>query len=145
MFFRIDRTELRDPAAREAVLTALDTFNDAASGSPEAAGWLNLLLREPGSDSIIGGLCAVSYYRWMFVELLFVPGSLRGQGLGSDLLRQAEAVAQDRFCLGIWLDTFSFQAPGFDQKLGYRQFGRIETYPPNHSRSFFQKRFDPPG
>lgn len=145
MSIRIDRTEQRDPAGREAVFTVLDRFNDAASGRPEPAGWLNLLLREPGTDAIAGGLCAISYYDWMFVELLFVPPSLRGQGLGTRLIREAEAAAIARGCTGIWLDTFSFQAPGFYEKLGFDRFGSIEAYPPGHSRVFFQKRFPRPG
>lgn len=140
MTVRIDRIETRDMAAREAIFTALDAFNDAATGMPEPAQWLGLLLRAPGSERIIGGLWGLSYYRWLFVELLVVPAELRGQGVGSDLMRQAEKVARARGCLGIWLDTFSFQAPGFYEKLGFQRVGRIDDYPPGHNRSFFQKR-----
>ena len=42
--------------------------------------------------------------------------------------------------LGIWLDTFDFQAPEFYKKLGFSQFGEIVDYPPGHSRHYFQKR-----
>jgi hypothetical protein len=37
------------------------------------------------------------------------------------------------------VDTFSFQAPEFYRKLGFREFGRID-YPPEHQRIFFQKQ-----
>lgn len=140
MTVRIDRIETRDMAAREAIFTALDAFNDAATGMTEPAQWLDLLLRAPGSEQIIGGLWGLSYYRWLFVELLVVPAALRGQGVGSELMRQAEAVARARDCVGIWLDTFSFQAPGFYEKLGFQRVGRIDDYPPGHNRTFFQKR-----
>ncbi len=145
MTVRIDRTETRDLAAREAIFAALDAFNDAATQMPEPAKWLGLVLRAPGSQQIIGGLWGLSYYRWLYVELLFVPPALRGQGVGTDLIRQAEQVARERNCLGIWLDTFSFQAPGFYEKLGFHQFGTIDAYPPGHNRFFFQKRLQPSG
>jgi GNAT superfamily N-acetyltransferase len=87
----------------------------------------------------------MSYYRWLFVELLFVPASMRGQGLGTELMRQAESVARARGCHGIWLDTFSFQAPDFYERLGFDRFGTIDAYPLQHSRLFFQKRLEPLG
>jgi hypothetical protein len=41
----------------------------------------------------------------------------------------------------LWLDTFSFQARPFYEKLGYEVFGQLEDYPRGHSRYFLQKRF----
>jgi ribosomal protein S18 acetylase RimI-like enzyme len=57
----------------------------------------------------------------------------------SALMREAEAVARENGCTGIWLDTFSFQAPGFYEKLGYTVFGTLADYPPGHSRFFLHK------
>jgi hypothetical protein len=44
-----------------------------------------------------------------------------------------------RGCVGVWLDTFSFQARGFYEKLGYRVFGEVADYPPGHTRHFLKK------
>jgi len=52
----------------------------------------------------------------------------------------AEQEADRRGCIGVWVDTHSFQAPGFYERLGYSPFGVIEDYPPGHSRLFLQKR-----
>ena len=49
-------------------------------------------------------------------------------------------LAREKECVGIWLDTFSFQAPAFYQKMGYSELGQIVDYPPGHRRHFFQKR-----
>jgi hypothetical protein len=48
----------------------------------------------------------------MYVELLFVPHAVRRLGIGSKLPK-AEEIAIEGKCAGIWLDSFSFLAPGF--------------------------------
>jgi hypothetical protein len=39
----------------------------------------------------------------------------------------------------VWLDTFSFQAREFHERLGYTVFGTITDCPPGHSRFFLKK------
>lgn len=141
----IERIETQDQAARKAILDVLDAYNQLRSGRADGVQWLGLLLREPGSEAIAGGLWGVSYYDWLFIDLLVVPETMRGQGLGTQLIQQAEAVARERGCIGVWLDTFSFQARPFYERLGYRVFGEIADYPPGHSRYYLAKRLDPAG
>jgi ribosomal protein S18 acetylase RimI-like enzyme len=57
-------------------------------------------------------------------------------------MHAAEAEARRRGLTGIWLDTWTFQAPGFYRKLGFAEVGRIPNYPPGHDRIFFMKRLD---
>jgi hypothetical protein len=45
----------------------------------------------------------------------------------------------------IHLNTFSFQAPGFYQKHGYRRFGRLSGSPEGASRHYYVKRLRPAG
>ena len=42
-------------------------------------------------------------------------------------MRAAEEEARSRSCLGVFLDTYSFQARPFYEKLGYEQFGTLEA------------------
>ena len=128
------------PEHREAITRLLDAYNDAQSGIPDPVAPLTLLLREPGSHAVIGGLWGISYWRWLFVDLLFVPEAHRGQGLGTALLQQADAGARRRGCIGIWLLLFSFQAPQFYRRHGYAAFSGIDDYPPGHECTFFVKR-----
>jgi GNAT superfamily N-acetyltransferase len=132
------------PEHRQAIAGLLDAYNDERSGIPDPVAPLALLLRNPGSDAIIGGLWGVSYWRWLFVDLLFVPEAHRGQGPGTALLQQAEDKARERGCIGVWLLSFSFQAPQFYRRHGYTAFGSIEAYPPGHSCTYFVKRLDLP-
>lgn len=100
-----------------------------------------LLVRDE-HDEILGGLYGRVFYQWFFVELLSVPEQGRGQGIGSRLMQMAEDLAREKECVGIWLDTFDFQAPQFYKKLGYSELGHIADYPPGHRRFFFQKRLN---
>ncbi|MDB5698088.1 MAG: family acetyltransferase, partial [Alphaproteobacteria bacterium] len=50
----------------------------------------------------------------------------------------------DRGCVGVWLDTFSFQSRGFYEKLGYAVVGMIQDHPLGGARYFMQKRLVPP-
>jgi GNAT superfamily N-acetyltransferase len=77
--------------------------------------------------------------------MLFVPESMRGRGVGTALLAAAETEARSRNCLGISVDTLSFQAAPFYEKLGFSIFGVLDDCPPGHRRLFFQKRLVPAG
>jgi GNAT superfamily N-acetyltransferase len=87
-------------------------------------------------------LSGYQLYDWLFVQYLAVPDSLRGTGVGRQLMAQAEAWARGRGLTGIWLDTFSFQARPFYEKLGFSVFGTIEDHPVGARRFFMQKRLD---
>jgi GNAT superfamily N-acetyltransferase len=120
-----------------AILNPLLAFNETKTGDDRYRPLAIALSDETGQ--VAGGLWAKFYYDWLFVELLFVPEKLRGRGLGASLLLQAEEWARNHSRNGIWLDTFSFQAPGFYEKQGYTLFGAIDDYPSRHRRMFFRK------
>jgi len=88
---------------------------------------------------MVGGLWGRTAYDWLFVELLVVPESLRGRGLGSELMKRAEDEALGRGCHSAWLDTFEFQARGFYERLGYTCFGELPNYPTGFARYFMRK------
>ncbi|TMJ13906.1 MAG: GNAT family N-acetyltransferase [Alphaproteobacteria bacterium] len=122
-----------------AVYGGLMQYN--AGVAPTEVHPLAVLIRdEDGTD--VGGLWGQSYYNWLAINWLFVPETLRGTGVGSQLMLRAEEIARDRGCRGAWLNTFSFQARGFYEKLGFTLFGTIEDHPEGGARYFLKKRFD---
>ncbi|HEY1259750.1 MAG TPA: GNAT family N-acetyltransferase [Stellaceae bacterium] len=116
---------------------ALEAYNEERW--PQHPPWrpLAVFLREEAK--IVAGLAGETYCGWLFVKYLWVSEGLRGRGVGRELILRAESCARALGCHSAWLDTFSFQARGFYEKLGYSEFGRLD-YPPGHSRHFLQKR-----
>ncbi|MHA6723441.1 GNAT family N-acetyltransferase [Sphingomonas sp. RS2018] len=134
----IDVVAAPDEAIRDAILRPLVAHNDAAVG-PAARRQVAIVMR--GDDgTIVGGLWGMIAYRWLFIQYLALPAEMRGQGTGRDLMAAAEAEARRDGCVGVWPDTFSFQAQGFYEKLGYKIFGRLDDYPPGAHRMFLSKR-----
>lgn len=138
---RIEIDESPDPALRDAILKPLRAFNESQVG-PIKAEQLAIVLRDPDSGAVTGGLWGQSVAGWLYVDLLVVPEAFRGQGLGSELLACAEKIARRRGCIGLWLHTGTFQAPGFYEKLGFTAFGTIPDYPPGHATVYYLKRLD---
>ena len=118
----------------------LSAFNIELLG-PSNRRPLGIAIRSRPDGKLLGGLYGRTGFRRLFVELLFVPEALRGQGLGGKLLQQAEAEAKARGCLGAWLDTFNAEAKRFYERNGYRVFGEIADYPPGNTRFFLSKNF----
>jgi GNAT superfamily N-acetyltransferase len=123
---------------REAILDGLRAYNKSKAGDSGHA-LFAALLHDPESGDTVGGLWGRFGFDWLFVELLFVPESLRGNDIGSRLMREAEAAAAKRGCVGVRLDTFGFQARGFYEKLGYEVFGVLDDHPRGSQRFFLRK------
>jgi ribosomal protein S18 acetylase RimI-like enzyme len=127
--------KVHGPARRE-IVKGLRAYNVAAVGKFDHRP-LTVTIRERGK--IVGGLVAETFFGWMFVSLLWVSEQHRGKGWGSSLMRAAEAEARDRGVRNVYLDSFSFRAPAFYAKLGYREFGRLKDFPAGHDRVWMTK------
>ena len=91
-------------------------------------------------QEIVGGVIGETYWDWLYINLLWVKDEFRGRGYGQRLLTLAEDEARQRGMKNAYLDTFSFQAPGFYKKYGYQVFGELQDFPPGHQRYFFTKQ-----
>ncbi len=127
--------EARDPAVARMVGVALTAVADELFGAE--TGREALAVTAPQG----GGLWMVARRDWLFLDLFVLPAEARRQGLGSRILAMAEAEARARGCVGVWLDSYGFQAPGFYQRHGYQVIGVLPDYPAPHGRFFLAKRF----
>ncbi|HZC18065.1 MAG TPA: GNAT family N-acetyltransferase [Caulobacteraceae bacterium] len=99
-----------DPGAVAQTIAALLTRFNRESVGEETHEPFALTVSAPGAAEILGGLWAFSLSGSFYVNIVIVPEASRGQGLGAELMRQAEQEARARGCGHVWLDTFAFQA-----------------------------------
>ena len=76
------------------------------------------------------------------IASLWVHESLRGQGVGTRLLRAAESEARARGARTVELSTHSFQAPDFYARFGYTETARRDDYPAGHAQVLLSKSLD---
>lgn len=96
------------------------------------------VLQTPDQE-ILGGVIGEIYWEWFYLDLMWIQENLRGQGYGAQLLSAVEKEAKKKGAKRVFLDTFSFQAPGFYQKYGYQVFGELPDFPPGHQRYYLSK------
>ena len=122
--------------ARQDILGKLRAFNRERIGSVDRKP-VTLTLRDDAT--LIGGLAGETFMGWLTIDMLWVDPAFRGHGHASALLEEAEQEARRRGATDCVLDTFSFQAPGFYRKRGYREFGRLDGFPAGHHRHYMTK------
>jgi GNAT superfamily N-acetyltransferase len=132
--------EQRYGAVQKAVIRGLIAYNRAAVGRRP---WKTLAVSVREDDEIRGGVIGEVWYGWLFVKLFWLDESLRNADLGSAALGRLEDEARRLGATRAYVDTFSFQAPGFYRKLGYRDFGKLDGYPEGHSRFWLTKVLGP--
>lgn len=120
------------------VIRNLVDYNDSQA-EKERSQPLAIFIRDSNGE-IVSGLLSQTHWGWLFITHLWVAESLRGKGYARKLMIRAELEAKKRGCHHAYVDTFSFQALGFYEKLGYQVFGVLEDFPPGHKRYFLQKR-----
>jgi GNAT superfamily N-acetyltransferase len=134
---RLDVDDRPADADIEVLPNGLEAFNE--SRWPGHQQWRPLAVFAREGKTIVAGLAGETYAGWLFIRYFWVSDALRGKGIGRALIGAAEGRAVERGCHSAWVDTFSFQAPGFYRKLGYQPFGELD-YPPGFKRIFLQKR-----
>jgi GNAT superfamily N-acetyltransferase len=131
----------RPPLAdRKAVGRGLAAYNRAAHGRLRGTErWI--LARDLDGAVQAGAKCELAW-DWLYLDWLWVAEAWRGQDWGTRLLAETEAMAREAGCLGVHLNTWSFQAPEFYRRQGYAEVGRVADMPPGTTRYWFARRFD---
>lgn len=140
MTLRVDLEERPRADDARVVTEGLREFNRAVIGDPDEV-HLGVFVRDE-AGRVVGGLLGHVRWRWVYVAKLWLPDELRGRGVGTRVMREVESYARRNDCLGIYLDTFEYQALPFYEKLGYEQFGVLEGYPPGYRQFHLRKSIE---
>jgi ribosomal protein S18 acetylase RimI-like enzyme len=126
-----------DDQALQFIREQLAAYTLAIAGADDAQP-VAFVLRD-AHGALVGGLSGWTWGGGLEGSLLRVHEDWRGQGHGARLLRAAERAAISQGYRQAVLDTYSFQAPGFYQRLGYEVAGVFENVPAGHQKYFLRK------
>ena len=106
----------------------LDKVNAAATADVSPSRELTVRVLDASGDLAAG----MSGWTWGVaagIGMTWVREGARGDRLGSRLLTAFEAEARARGCTHVFVTSFTFQAPGFYERHGYREIFRWEGVP----------------
>jgi ribosomal protein S18 acetylase RimI-like enzyme len=69
--------------------------------------------------TVLGGISFIIFYGSLYIDMLWLKGALRHQGLGKKLMMEAEKIGGQKGCTFVTLNTMDWEALPFYQKLGY--------------------------
>jgi GNAT superfamily N-acetyltransferase len=121
---------------KKAVLGGLIGYNTEKMGKQKYKRFA-ISLRERGK--IVGGIVGEVWTKVLFIQFFWIEQKYRSKDFGTKLIRAIEDEARRFGATRSYLDTMSFQAPGFYRSCGYEEFGSIEGYPEGVTRHWFTK------
>jgi GNAT superfamily N-acetyltransferase len=138
--FSISLTDQPDPDDVRFIEAGLAAYN-LQYAPPYNTQRLVVLLRDE-TGQLRGGLLGLTWWGWLRIDIMWLDEAVRGQEWGSRVIETAEAEGIRRGCHHAFLDTMSFQALPFYQKLGYTVFGQLDDLPAGsgHRMHFLQKQ-----
>lgn len=141
--FEVEVTQEIQVEKRNLIARRLQEFNAPHLGD-HPFGALDVYIRDD-EGKIVGGLIGEFAFCCLNIQVLWIEEHLRGQGIGSSILKAAEDAAMRNGCKFASLDTMSFQAPLFYQKHGYVRVGAVEGYPGGARKIFMRKSLNTAG
>jgi GNAT superfamily N-acetyltransferase len=130
--FVIELQEKMNPADAGVIVKGLTEYN-ASKADGDVPNHLVLTVRDQ-EGKVVGGAFGATYLGWLQIQAVWLSDALRGRGYGTELMRLAEQEALRRNCPRVFLETLSFQALPFYEKLGYTIASRIADFPPGGAR-----------
>lgn len=117
-----------DAALDERLSAELDRVNAAATAGTPAPQELTVRVTDDDGE-LAGGLSGWTWGVGAGIAMTWVREDQRGTGTGRALLEAFEAEARRRGCDHVFVTSFTFQAPGFYERHGYRELFRWEDLP----------------
>src|SRR5438132_14328109 len=105
---------------KKAVLGGLIGYNTEKMGKQKYKRFA-VTLRARGK--IVGGIVGEVWTTVLFIQLFWIEQKYRGKDFRTTLIKSLEDEARKCGEAPSYVDTMSFQAPGFHRNCGYEEFG----------------------
>ncbi len=128
-------TEADNAVVREGIVA----FNENILGERDKA--FSIFLKND-LGKVCGGIQAFMGTESIYIDVLWVEGSLQKQGYGIKLLNAAEREAVKNGCVFSAVDTFDLQSEEFYLKNGYERIGELKNCWLSHSKLFLRKNLN---
>ncbi len=125
------------PSDKAVMVTGMLSYH-ASNGHPRKVDTHSILIKDD-TDTLIGCVIATFLYNGMEIATLWVDEKSRGKGLGKKLMDMAEDEGKKRGATFAYTNTFTWQAPGFYEKLGYTLYGKLDDFPVGNTLSYYRK------
>ncbi|WP_025594175.1 GNAT family N-acetyltransferase [Agrobacterium tumefaciens] len=132
-------SDIADAEAEKAIRDPLVAYNLARFGESDKRE-LIITIRDD-ENTVTGGLVGYNGRGWLYVQLLFIPETLRGQGTGAKLLGMAEEEAKKRGCMGAYIDTMNPDALRLYERCGFTRIGSLAPLSSGQAITWLEKRF----
>lgn len=132
-------SDVADADAEKAIRDPLVAYNIARFGESDKRE-LNITIRND-ENTVTGGLVGYTGRGWLYVQLLFVPETMRGKGTAAKLLAMAEEEARKRGCTGAYIDTMNPDALRLYERYGFTRIGSLAPLSSGQSITWLEKRF----
>jgi ribosomal protein S18 acetylase RimI-like enzyme len=126
-----------DPHDKAVMVDGMLNYH-ASNGHPREVDTHSIIIKDE-SNTFIGCVIVTFLYNGMEIATLWVDEKARGQGLGQKLMEMAETEGKKRGATFAYTNTFTWQAPGFYEKLGYALYGKLDDFPVGNSLSYYRK------
>ncbi len=121
-------TDAVTPQEKEELLVGLRAYNGRFLDLTNFSGDIGVYVRDE-KGVMLGGLIGVRKGDWLNIDYLWVSDTVRGSGVGGQLINTAENEARRKGCKHALVDTVSFQARPFYEKQGYQLQMSLQDYP----------------
>ena len=137
MKYKIEIETNPKPETMEQIRNGLIAHNRENSSIADGE---NLAMKAVSDDGmVIGGIVAWQWGGCIEIEYLWVSKNVRGEQLGSKLLKQLEYLLSEHSPKVIITTTFSFQALEFYLKNGFKIIDEVAGYPHRVKKYFLKK------
>ncbi|MGE0157792.1 MAG: GNAT family N-acetyltransferase [Gemmatimonadales bacterium] len=135
---RLEIEEPPTPESRQRLVDRLLGHFAEEFGDPQFRS-VGLFLRS-GEDELAAGLIGRMRWGWLYVETLWVARHLRGTGLGSRLLQEAERYARAHGGVAAHLEC-GVDALRFYERRGYEVVGIMDGFPVHADRQHHLRKW----